>query len=78
LSEAEDRAALRLTQLEARELARARPQAVRLVSDREPFAWISAVLAEFSTAEFEDLLEQAWKLGAPDDLIAQYANASPG
>jgi predicted DNA-binding protein (MmcQ/YjbR family) len=64
LSEAEDRAALRLTQLEARELATSQPAAVRLVSDREPYSWISVLLEAFSAEEFEDLLEQAWRLRA--------------
>jgi predicted DNA-binding protein (MmcQ/YjbR family) len=72
LSESEDRAALRLTQLEARELASAHPQTVRLVSDREPFSWISVLLAQFAEEQFGDLLEEAWKLRAPDDLRAAY------
>jgi predicted DNA-binding protein (MmcQ/YjbR family) len=64
LSESEDRAALRLTQLEARELARARPHAMRLVSDREPISWISVLLEEMAEEEFGDLLEEAWELRA--------------
>src|ERR1700687_610228 len=65
LSEAEDHAALRLTHLEARELAKSRPAAVRLVSDREPIGWVSILLAEFSEDELADLLEEAWKLRSP-------------
>src|ERR1700674_1157068 len=44
LSEAEDRAALRLTQLEARELAQGQPAVYRLVSDREPYSYVSVLL----------------------------------
>lgn len=76
LSEAEDRAALRLSQLEARELARSRPTAFRLVSDREPYSWVSVLLADVSEDELGDLLEQAWKLRAPDTLVAQYEAAT--
>jgi len=62
LSEAEDRAALRLTQLEARALAASRPAAFRLVSDREPIGWVSVLLAQIDADELSDLLEEAWKL----------------
>jgi predicted DNA-binding protein (MmcQ/YjbR family) len=62
LSEAEDRAALRLTQTEARELARLQPDTFRLVSDREPYAWVSVLLDGVAEQEFGDLLEAAWKL----------------
>jgi hypothetical protein len=72
LSEAEDRAALRLTQLEAREVAKSNPQTVRLVSDREPVSWISIEIKDFDAQHFEDLLEEAWKLRAPEDLRAAY------
>ena len=72
LSEAEDRAALRLTQLEARQVANSNPHTVRLVSDREPFSWISVLVADFDAQQFEDLLEEAWKLRAPEDLATQY------
>jgi hypothetical protein len=64
LSEAEDRAALRLTQLEARELASSQPAVFRLVSDREPYAYVSVLLEGVAEDEFADLLEQAWKLRA--------------
>ena len=64
LSAAEDRAALRLTQLEARALSARQPAAFRLVSDREPIAWVSVLLAAISAEEFSDLLEEAWKLRA--------------
>jgi hypothetical protein len=60
LSEAGDRAALRLTQLEARELARKGPAVFRLVSDREPYAWVSVLLEQADEAEFGDLLEASW------------------
>jgi predicted DNA-binding protein (MmcQ/YjbR family) len=62
LSEAEDRAALRLTQPEARQLAFSRPGVFRLVSDREPYAWVSVLLDQIADEEFGDLLEQAWRL----------------
>src|SRR5712664_2226565 len=65
LSEAEDHAALRLTHLEARALAAGNPAAVRLVSDREPVAWVSILLDAIAEDEFADLLEEAWKLRAP-------------
>ena len=72
LSESEDRAALRLSQFEAREVTTAHPETVRLVSDREPFSWISVEIKDFDAQQFEDLLEEAWKLRAPDDLRAAY------
>ena len=62
LSEAEDRAALRLTSVEARALAERAPETFRLVSDREPVTWVSALLASADEAEFTDLLEEAWSL----------------
>jgi predicted DNA-binding protein (MmcQ/YjbR family) len=64
LSEAEDRAALRLTQLEARELAARQPTIFRLVSDREPCSYVSVLLDGVAEDEFADLLEEAWKLRA--------------
>jgi hypothetical protein len=65
LTEPEDRAALRLTQLEARELARRAPAVFRLVSDREPYSYVSVDLEGVDEQEFADLLEEAWKLRAP-------------
>jgi hypothetical protein len=35
---------------------------VRLVSDREPVAWVSIQLAGFSREQFGELLEEAWRL----------------
>jgi hypothetical protein len=64
LSENEDRVALRLTQLEARELAARQPAVFRLVSDREPYAYVSVLLEQVAEEEFADLLEEAWKLRA--------------
>jgi predicted DNA-binding protein (MmcQ/YjbR family) len=64
LSEDEDRAALRLGFVEARELARTEPKAFRLVSDREPIAWLSVLLAKADEDQFADLLEEAWRLRA--------------
>ena len=61
LSEAEDRAALRLGQLEARALARRQPGVFRLVSDREPYAWVSVLLEQVDEPLFADLLETAWR-----------------
>lgn len=71
LSEDETRAALRLPQIEARALATREPDVYRLVSDREPYAWVSLPLAKAHEKEFEDLLEQAWRGRAPDELIAR-------
>jgi hypothetical protein len=65
LSEAEDRCALRLSHVEARALAASRPSGVRLVSDREPIAWISIDLSAIAADELADLLEEAWMLRAP-------------
>ncbi len=62
LSEAEDRAALRLTQVEARALASSQPEVFRLVSDREPYAYVSVLLEAVAEDEFADLIEQAWRL----------------
>jgi hypothetical protein len=61
LSEKEDRAALRLTAIEARALAHDQPQAFRLVSDREPFAWVSVALEAIDADALGDLLEEAWR-----------------
>jgi hypothetical protein len=62
LSEAEDRAALRLTHIEARALAEREPKVYRLVSDREPVGWVSVLLAGADELELADLLEEAWRL----------------
>ena len=62
LSEREDRAALRITSIEARALADRQPAVYRLVSDREPVGWVSILLAEADEAELADLLEEAWQL----------------
>jgi hypothetical protein len=62
LSEAEDRAALRLTSVEARALAEHTPEVFRLVSDREPVTWVSVLLVSADETEFGDLLEEAWSL----------------
>ena len=62
LSEREDRAALRLSHIEARALAERSPGVYRLVSDREPIGWVSADLADADETELGDLLEAAWQL----------------
>ena len=62
LSEHEDRAALRLTHIEARALAERSPDMYRLVSDREPIGWVSVLLDKADDAELGDLLEEAWRL----------------
>lgn len=79
LSTNEDRAALRLTHLEARELSTSQPAAFRLVAEREPIAWVSVLLEAVDEDEFTDLLAEAWQLRAPDDLVnpRQSAGASP-
>ncbi len=66
LSEAEDRAALRLTSIEARALSERAPEVFRLVSDREPVTWVSVLLASADETEFTDLLEEAWSLRASE------------
>ena len=62
LNEAEDHAALRIGQIEARALAERSPRVFRLVSDREPAAWVSVLLEAVDADEFEDLVEAAWSL----------------
>ena len=64
LSEAEDRAALRLTATEARLLAERAPRTYRLVSDREPIAWVSVLLEQAEVEDVRGLLEEAWRLRA--------------
>ncbi|MDQ6673356.1 MAG: MmcQ/YjbR family DNA-binding protein [Chloroflexota bacterium] len=64
LSESEDRAALRLTQLEARDLASSQPAVFRLISDREPYAYVSVLLDAVAEDELADLIERAWQLRA--------------
>jgi hypothetical protein len=66
LSEGEDRAALRLTCVEARGLAERAPGVFRLVSDREPIGWVSLPLADAEEQELTDLLEEAWQLRASE------------
>jgi predicted DNA-binding protein (MmcQ/YjbR family) len=66
LSERQDRLALRLTHIEARALAERSPGVYRLVSDREPVGWVSALLAEADASEIADLLEEAWRLRASE------------
>src|SRR6266581_3524705 len=62
LSEAEDRAALRLTHVEARALVERQPEIFRLVSDREPIGWVSVLLAKADESAIGDLLQEAWSL----------------
>lgn len=62
LSETEERAALRLTNLEARALAEQQPGVFRLVSDRAPVGWVSVRLDDIDETQFADLLEAAWNL----------------
>ncbi|HEV7663277.1 MAG TPA: MmcQ/YjbR family DNA-binding protein [Chloroflexota bacterium] len=62
LFEGEDHAALRLPQLEARQLAQTQPDVYRLVGDRDPFSWVGVSLERVDAQEFADLLEQAWSL----------------
>ena len=64
LSEREDRAAVRITAHEARELANSDPRVYRLVSDREPVAWLSVLLDAADPQLVHDLLEEAWRLRA--------------
>jgi hypothetical protein len=64
LNETKDPAAFRLTAAEARALAAEQPERYRLVSDREPIAWVSMNLEDLGADELEDLLEQAWSLRA--------------
>src|SRR5260370_34056141 len=60
LSEAEDRAALRLTHLEARQVVNSNPHAVRLRSDREALSLNTGVYYDFDAQQFGDLLQQGW------------------
>jgi predicted DNA-binding protein (MmcQ/YjbR family) len=76
LSEHEDRVALRLTHIEARALAERSPSVYRLVSDREPVGWVSALLAEADDAEIGDLLDEAWQLRA-SEAAAKRKSARP-
>jgi hypothetical protein len=66
LSENESHAAVRLTNVEARALASRSPEVFRLVSDREPIGWVSALLSQVDAAELGDLLEEAWQLRASE------------
>ena len=56
------RSVLRLTCVEARALAAQHPDIYRVVSDREPCAWLSVQLERADPTEFQDLLEDAWRL----------------
>jgi predicted DNA-binding protein (MmcQ/YjbR family) len=66
LNETEDRAALRLTAVEGRAVAADHPERFRLVSDREPIAWVSVRLEDIGASELEDLLEEAYGLRASE------------
>jgi predicted DNA-binding protein (MmcQ/YjbR family) len=77
LSEREDRVALRLTHVEARALGERSPSVFRLVSDREPVGWVSALLADADEAEIEDLLEEAWQLRASEVPRARRGRNAP-
>jgi hypothetical protein len=78
LTEAEDRAALRLTSIEARALAERTPTVFRLVSDREPVTWVSVLLAGADESEFSDLLDEAWSLRANEPPPKRQARARRG
>ena len=75
LNEAEDHAALRIGQIEARALAARSPSVFRLVSDREPAAWVSILLSDADPEEFEDLLEAAWNLRRSESPPGRRAKA---
>ena len=78
LSEREDRVALRLTHVEARALAERSSSVYRLVSDREPVGWVSALLAEADEAEVADLLEEAHQLRGSEKPTRKSARARRG
>jgi hypothetical protein len=59
LDQAERCSAVRLTADEARAVSAQDPLTFRLVSDREPVAWVSVLLERISPEPFADLLEQA-------------------
>jgi predicted DNA-binding protein (MmcQ/YjbR family) len=71
LSEREDRVALRITQVEAHALVERSPEVYRLVADREPLAWVSALLACADEPEITDLLEEAWQLRASETPVTR-------
>ncbi|GAC1319009.1 MAG: hypothetical protein NVSMB2_14070 [Chloroflexota bacterium] len=62
LSEREDRVNLRLPRPEALALVAERPDAYRIVADRDPFSWISAPLLAAEPDQISDLLERACTL----------------
>ncbi len=78
LTEAEDRAALRLTSVEARAFAERAPDVFRLVSDREPVTWVSVLLAAADEPEFADLLEEAWTLRMSEKSASRAKRGSKG
>jgi len=45
----------------------------RLVSDREPYAWVSVALDGVSADALADLIEEAWRARARANLVARYA-----
>jgi hypothetical protein len=61
---------VRITCLEARELAGSDPATYRLVSDREPIGWLSVLLERADATLFADLLEDAWRLRAEEATSA--------
>ncbi len=75
LGPAEDRSALRLPYDEARALTSTEPDTYTLVSDREPFAWVSVQLGRVALEDFRDLLEEAWRWRAPTDVVARHEAA---
>lgn len=68
---AENRAVLRLVLADADGLARAKPDAYRLVSGRNGFGWLSVHLDQVTREVFQPLLEHAWRLRAPADVVSR-------
>jgi hypothetical protein len=66
-----NRANVRLSAAEAHALVSTEPHIYTLVSDREPIAWVGISLAAAKPADVAELLEEAWRLRAPAELISE-------
>lgn len=66
-----NRANVRVSSAAAHALVNTEPEAYTLVSDREMFAWVGVDLGRGNAADLRELLEEAWRMRAPAELVSQ-------
>ena len=67
-----DSSNVRLPSMAAHAAAATEPGVYRLINDRGGTAWLAVHLPSANLLEFRELLEEAWRLRAPADVVAAY------